>query len=136
MGDWTPEPWAASYDRWRAWTVHEVNPTRHSNGWIASFGAVDDPEARDEHNARRTEACVNALAGIPEPAAYLKEQADFIERLEAELTQAREDAKVLRSIVHLAGLSKIGQPRNEFDDMIQKLYDKARTDGVFERNKP
>jgi hypothetical protein len=56
--------------------------------------------------------------------------------IESELKQARDDAQTLRSIVHLAGLAKIGEPRNEFDSMIEKLYDKARAGGVFERYTP
>lgn len=68
--------------------------------------------------------------------ALIEHRGETIRLLKAELAQARADARVLRSIVHLTGLSRIGQPRNAFDDMIEKLYDKARTDGVFERYKP
>lgn len=132
--DWTPEPW-----QWMG-----VWPD--TAGWEGvCIRGGDDSEVLDfaayegfsikERDARRTVACVNALAGIPDPAAYLKERADYIERLEA-VVRAGDDlakrAEQTGRLIHdLAGCSLSSLHANDVAvrpmETSRAAYDAARS---------
>lgn len=64
----TPEPWddASQYPGFKSIRIFA------KTHFIATVGNTDDTKAQTEANAARIVTCVNALAGIPDPAATLK----------------------------------------------------------------
>lgn len=93
----TPEPWRVA-----AWSSHAADsilapidpsePTEINGQTVVQYGHahVADCEGSlreggNEANAARIVACVNAMAGIPDPAQWIAEQSAAIEILSAEL---------------------------------------------------
>lgn len=78
---WTPEPWSVACDR------RETFIAGGADGGLAAIFAVgkDDGmggatlDGQDSGNLFRAVACVNALAGIPDPAAFMERAKAAIE---------------------------------------------------------
>lgn len=69
MSGHTPEPW--QYDPDQSETLIEYTDERGLTGMVAQVeGYSDEPY---EANAQRIVACVNALAGIRDPEAFMAE---------------------------------------------------------------
>ena len=103
--DWTPEPWQTGREDGQSYHGHSGEPfssiyrqdddermplTPDGFGGltrvplrIAYIEGKDVPRKEEKANARRIVACVNALATIPDPAAYIKAAKDLHEAAEA-----------------------------------------------------
>ena len=66
---WTPEPWYRANDRCHS--MFGVGADRDGSPCIILTGNHNFPDA--EANEDRAFACVNALAGIPDPEAWVRE---------------------------------------------------------------
>lgn len=117
---WTPEPWT-HYDfgpdpkpgpyivgvcvnpdgcgpeRGYTITSHPHNPNGGTYWPARGVGGRSDGECRA--NAARIVQCVNALAGIADPAAHLSTLAATVERLEAERDSLRKRVETLHNAV-------------------------------------
>ena len=80
MAEHTKEPWA-----FVPWHIEEgPSAVRAPEGWLICTTSSDA-------NARRIVACVNALAGIPDPAAFVQAARGMREALESLLKECWED---------------------------------------------
>ena len=88
----TPEPWdfEKTYVGWRICI--------HGNTHITDFFSsnADMPPEQVEANTRRAVACVNALAGIPDPAAEMAR----LRAVEEENAALRRSLVELMDIIH------------------------------------
>lgn len=111
----TKEPWALESitgsfdDGWEANLIPLTGPDSDWHCFVTAFG-FGDPDYREiaEANARRIVACVNALAGIENPAEYiasiraatLKEAADRVLAEKVEDTGTEGDTAYNMAIDH------------------------------------
>jgi len=105
---WTPEPWKAERER-----SGFINDSR--GGWLADT-TTDRPEAEDRANRDRIVACVNALAGVADPAQFVKSHAsllaackwalDLIDMYDGFLVSLGEPKEKVYSDVHVDGVAK------------------------------
>ena len=83
---WTPEPWQASDNE------SDTHPSFHD----VEYGHSVAMSASDYERAI---ACVNALAGIPDPAAHIRTLEAENARLTAALADAKAEGERMRAIV-------------------------------------
>lgn len=93
---WTPEPWVTASGLWDPFRGHE-NSATHPSVYVNDFGGGILYSSTDDERARY---CVNALAGIPDPAAFVR-AVDELLRCESiyELNQKWEPLRLARGEV-------------------------------------
>jgi len=75
----TPEPWAQVPKRGSAHIWNEATGIV-----VAGFGGMT--QGQERANLQRTVACVNALAGVPDPAAFVNETLGLLDAARHELS--------------------------------------------------
>lgn len=74
---WTKEPWEFHPEHGQVWAKNDKEHPRYEVGCdislalFESWDGVPGPDAADA-NGQRAVACVNALQGIPDPAAWVE----------------------------------------------------------------
>jgi hypothetical protein len=103
MSAHTPEPWelmalvpteaGRKANRW----ITSANAPRHKRT-VALVHRLDEyvalkHDAEGEANAHRIVSCVNALAGVPDPAAYVKAFEEMVVAINATVADMEADGK-------------------------------------------
>lgn len=88
MSKHTPEPWEARRDPCHFHTLSSIYGHTHNRS-VAEIGGETFDEQAD--NTARIVACVNALAGVDDPAAFMAKVREIVE-LERTTSPADPDA--------------------------------------------